>query len=37
MARVGKVLKDHLVPAPLPWTELLTTRKGCPGPHPIWS
>ena len=34
MALVGWYLKDHLVPTPLLWAGLPTTRSGCPRPHP---
>jgi len=38
MVWVGRALKDHQVPTPLPEPGLPTsrsgTRPGCPGPHP---
>ena len=40
MTWVGRDLKDHKVPTPLPKVGLQTarssTRSDCPGPHPIW-
>ena len=40
MAWVGRDLKDHESPTPLPQAGPLTstcnTRPGCPGPHPTW-
>jgi len=37
---VGRNLRDRLVPTPLPWAGLPTTksgnRSGCPEPHPAW-
>ena len=36
---VGRDLRDHLVPTPLPWTRLPTTMSGtrsCPRPHSAW-
>ena len=40
MTWIRKDLKDHLVPTPPLWTELLTMKSGtrscCPEPHPIW-
>lgn len=33
---VGKDLKDHLVPMPLPWVGTPSTRSGCQQPHPTW-
>ena len=33
---VGKALKDHQIPAPLPWAGTPSTRPGCPEPHPAW-
>ena len=36
MVWVGRDLKDHLVPTPLPWTGTPSTRPGCPKPHPTW-
>ena len=39
MAWVGRDLKNHQAPAPLPQTgpptSICNTRSGCPGPHPI--
>jgi len=34
MLRVGRDLKDHLVPTPLPWAS--STRPGCSELHPTW-
>ena len=40
IARVGRDLKDHESPTPLPHAGPPTippnARPGCPGPHPIW-
>ena len=36
MVWVGRNLKDHLVPTPLPWTGTSSTRPGCSEPHPTW-
>ena len=40
MAWVGRDLKDHEAPTPLPQagppTSISNTRPGCPGHHPIW-
>lgn len=36
MVRVGKGLKKHLVPTPLPCARTLFTRPNCSGPHPTW-
>lgn len=33
---VEKDLKDHLIPAPLPWAGIPSTRPGCSGSHPAW-
>ena len=33
---VGRDLKDHLVPPPLPRTRTPSTRLGCSKPHPTW-
>ena len=37
---IGRDLKDHQVPTPLPQAGLLitrsSTRSDCPGPHPTW-
>jgi len=41
MAQVGRDLKDHEAPTPLPQagppTFICNTRPGCPGPHPTWT
>ncbi|GAB0189020.1 centromere protein C [Grus japonensis] len=37
MVWVGRDLKDHLVPTPLPWAGTPSTRPRCPKPHPTWS
>jgi len=34
--QVGRYLKDHLVPTPLPWAVLAATRSLCPGVHQAW-
>jgi len=36
MVWVGRDLKDHLVPTPLPWAGTPSTRPGCSKPHPTW-
>jgi len=36
MVWVGRDLKDHLVPSPLPWTGTPFTRPGCSKPCPTW-
>ena len=36
MVWVGRDLKDHLVPPPLPWAGTPSTRPGCSKPHPTW-
>jgi len=36
MVWVGRDLKDHLIPTPLPWAGTSSTRPGCPKPHPAW-
>jgi len=33
---VGRDLKDHLVPTPLPWAGTAYTRPGCSKPYPAW-
>jgi len=33
---VGRDLKDHLLPTPLPWAGTPCTRPGCSEPHPTW-
>jgi len=33
---VGRDLKDHLIPTPLPWAGTPSTRPGCSEPHPTW-
>ena len=33
MVWVGRDLKDHLVPPPLPWAGTPSTRPGCSKPH----
>ena len=33
--RVGRDLKDHLVPTPLPWAATSSTRPGCSELHPL--
>lgn len=33
---VGKDLKHHPVPNPLPWTGIPSTRQGCSEFHPTW-
>ena len=34
MVRVGRDLKDHLLPTPLPWAGTSSTRPGCSELHP---
>jgi len=34
MVWVGRDLKDHLVPTPLPWAETPSTKPRCSKPHP---
>jgi len=34
MAWVGRDLKDHVVPSPLPWAGTPSTRPVCSKPHP---
>jgi len=36
MVWVGRELKHHLVPTPLPWAKTASTRPGCSKPHPAW-
>jgi len=36
MVRVGRDLKDHLVPTPLPWTGTSSTSPRCSELHPTW-
>ena len=36
MVRVGRHLKDYLVPAPPPWAGTPSTRPGCSELHPTW-
>ena len=36
MVWVGRDLKDHLVPTPLPWAGTPSTRPGCSKSHPAW-
>ena len=36
MVWVGRDLKHHLVPTPLPWAGTLSTRPGCSELHPTW-
>ena len=36
MVWVGRDLKDHLVPTPLPWAGTLSAKSGCSKPHPTW-
>jgi len=36
MVWVGRDLKDHLVPTPLPWAGTPYTRPGCSKPCPTW-
>jgi len=36
MVWVGRDLKDHLVPIPLPWAGTSSTRPGCSQLHPAW-
>jgi len=36
MVRVGRDLKDHLVPTPLTWAGTPSTRSGFSKPHPAW-
>ena len=36
MVWVGKDLKDHRVPTPLPWAGTPSTRPGCSELHPAW-
>jgi len=36
MAWVEKDYNVRLVPTPLLWAGLPTTRPGCPDPHPAW-
>ena len=36
MAWVVRDLKDHIIPAPLPWGGMPSTRPGCSKPHPTW-
>jgi len=33
----GTSKKDHLVPTPLPWAGIPSTRTGCSKPCPTWS
>ena len=33
---VGRDLKDHIAPPPLPWARTPSTRLGCSKPHPTW-
>jgi len=37
MVWVGRELRDHLVPTPLPQSGTPPTRPGCSKPHPTWS
>jgi len=34
MVWIGRDLKYHLVPNPLPWAGTSSTRPGCSKPHP---
>ena len=36
MVWVGRDLKDHLFPTPLPWAGTSSTRPGCSELHPTW-
>jgi len=36
MVSVGRDLKDHLVPTPLPSAGTSSTRPGCSELHPAW-
>jgi len=36
MVWVGRHLKDHLVPTPLPWTGTPSTTSGYSQSHPAW-
>jgi len=36
MVSVGRDLKDHRVPSPLPWAGTSSTRPGCSELHPTW-
>jgi len=36
MVWVGRDLKHHLVPGPLPWAGTPFTTPGCSKPHPTW-
>jgi len=36
MLWVGRDLKDHLVPTPMPWAGTPSTRPGCSELHPTW-
>jgi len=36
MVKVGRDLKDHLVPTPLPSAGTSSTRPGCSELHPTW-
>jgi len=36
MVWVGRDLKDHLVPTPLPWAGAPSTRPGCSELHSNW-
>jgi len=34
MVWIGRDLKNHLVPTPLPWSGIPSARPGCSKPHP---
>lgn len=36
MTWVGRDLRDHLIPTPLLWAGLPTSRWDCTGSHPAW-
>jgi len=36
MVYIGRDLKDHLAPTPLPWAGTPSTRPGHSKPHPAW-
>jgi len=36
MVWVGSDLKDQLVPTPLPWAAIPSSRPGCSKRHPTW-
>jgi len=36
MVSVGRDLKDHLVPNPMPWAGTSASRPGCSALYPTW-